>query len=672
MNGGNPNTSYSTRTSSEGWTATNAALVKIGDYLAPTLNGKTSAVGVITSPTLSGGLGTITFNYQNTFSESNGVSVKIEVKQNNEVVATQTLTTKPVTQNTEYTFTSEDFNVEGEFVIVITNLSPSNSTSNKDRVSIYNLSWTNYPDGEAPAVETPVIMCLNNEVSITCPTPGADIFYTVDGTEPTNDSQEYEDPFTITKNTTVKAIAYVGDQHSAVRTYNAVYEASFSGFADMVSGGSGTTGKVQGPITAVYQNGQYLYMVDSSDYPMLVYGGISQTLTNGTQVAYVEGKYSPYNNLPEVTDPVVGDVVATGTPVAPRVITAAECTNDLINRYVELQNMTLVSATSASDASGSVVLYSRFSSVQIPTSYNKNYTIRGFVSIFGTTIQLYPTEFIEVGNYTEDPVFNPKGGAVEAGTQVSISCATPGATIYYTTDGTEPSNTSTLYEGPITVDQAMTISAIAYAAGMDPSSVVSATYTLVDPNQATADFPFNDESWVSGQGVTLPTTASTGTDIAGRTFTSGIVTVEFAENSNNTKARIWRMTNGNIQLRTYKSSDLMTVSVPQGYKLTSITFVYPGASSFGLEPSTGTLTSGTWIPSDETAVESVAFSFTVNSQITSFEVSYDKSSGVSDVIDSDDNAPVEFYNLQGVRVVNPENGIYIRRQGNTVSKVLVK
>ena len=38
----------------------------------------------------------------------------------------------------------------------------------------------------------------------------------------------------------------------------------------------------------------------------------------------------------------------------------------------------------------------------------------------------------------------------------------------------------------------------------------------------------------------------------------------------------------------------------------------------------------------------------------------------------DANAPVEYFNLQGVRVANPENGLYIRRQGNSVSKVLVK
>ncbi|MCH5221927.1 MAG: hypothetical protein J1F05_06375 [Muribaculaceae bacterium] len=47
-------------------------------------------------------------------------------------------------------------------------------------------------------------------------------------------------------------------------------------------------------------------------------------------------------------------------------------------------------------------------------------------------------------------------------------------------------------------------------------------------------------------------------------------------------------------------------------------------------------------------------------------------SGVNNVAVADENAPVEYFNLQGVRVANPENGLYIRRQGNTVTKVIVK
>lgn len=47
-------------------------------------------------------------------------------------------------------------------------------------------------------------------------------------------------------------------------------------------------------------------------------------------------------------------------------------------------------------------------------------------------------------------------------------------------------------------------------------------------------------------------------------------------------------------------------------------------------------------------------------------------SAITEIEAADENIPVEYFNLQGIRVANPENGLYIRRQGNKVSKVLVK
>ena len=46
-------------------------------------------------------------------------------------------------------------------------------------------------------------------------------------------------------------------------------------------------------------------------------------------------------------------------------------------------------------------------------------------------------------------------------------------------------------------------------------------------------------------------------------------------------------------------------------------------------------------------------------------------SGVADVEIADQNAPVEYYNLQGIRVTNPENGMFIRRQGSKTEKVIL-
>lgn len=150
---------YKSYTSTKGWEATNSLLFQGGpsdapptyqfigfmtgsdtNYaMAPTLNGKTSAVGSLVSPTLKGGMKKLTFKYGAAFSDKN-LAFRVDVKQNGSVVKTWEVNRSDIVTKTAYTF-SEDCNVNGDFTIEITNLCPSNSNSNKDRVSIWNLVW---------------------------------------------------------------------------------------------------------------------------------------------------------------------------------------------------------------------------------------------------------------------------------------------------------------------------------------------------------------------------------------------------------------------------------------------------------------------------------------------------------------------------------------------------
>lgn len=76
------------------------------------------------------------------------------------------------------------------------------------------------------------------------------------------------------------------------------------------------------------------------------------------------------------------------------------------------------------------------------------------------------------------PTFTPASGTTfTSSKKVTISCATDGATIYYTTDGSTPTTASTKYTGAITITSTTTIKAIAVKDGMDDSSVVTAKYT---------------------------------------------------------------------------------------------------------------------------------------------------------------------------------------------------
>ena len=86
------------------------------------------------------------------------------------------------------------------------------------------------------------------------------------------------------------------------------------------------------------------------------------------------------------------------------------------------------------------------------------------------------------------PAFSVASGEVDSGTRVTISCSTDGAKIYYTTDGTEPTASSTEYTTAISVKQPMTLKAIAVKDGMNDSTVASASYTIYTPKYSVGDF----------------------------------------------------------------------------------------------------------------------------------------------------------------------------------------
>ena len=79
----------------------------------------------------------------------------------------------------------------------------------------------------------------------------------------------------------------------------------------------------------------------------------------------------------------------------------------------------------------------------------------------------------------DDPAFSPASGVTFSPTlDVALTCETDAATIRYTLDGTDPTEASAEYTGPITLSATTTIRARAYKAGMAASDVVGATYTL--------------------------------------------------------------------------------------------------------------------------------------------------------------------------------------------------
>jgi hypothetical protein len=133
------------------------------------------------------------------------------------------------------------------------------------------------------------------------------------------------------------------------------------------------------------------------------------------------------------------------------------------------------------------------------------------------------------------PSFSPVAGSYSSAQTVTISDATAGATIYYTTNGTTPTTSSTQYTGAITVNSTETIEAIATASGYSTSAVASAAYTITLPfvSLSATSLTFSIEPITvtsSAQTVTLSNTGSATLSSISLAF-AGTNASDFAENT---------------------------------------------------------------------------------------------------------------------------------------------
>ena len=113
-----------------------------------------------------------------------------------------------------------------------------------------------------------------------------------------------------------------------------------------------------------------------------------------------------------------------------------------------------------------------------PIAVNASMTLSAVAVAPGYLASPVASASYNVNLTTASPVFSPPAGSYTSAVNVSITDATPNATIYYTTDGTQPTTSSATYNAPIPVGSSQTLSAIAVASGYAMSPVATATYTI--------------------------------------------------------------------------------------------------------------------------------------------------------------------------------------------------
>ena len=148
--------------------------------------------------------------------------------------------------------------------------------------------------------------------------------------------------------------------------------------------------------------------------------------------------------------------------------------------YASIQNITLSTltqdaaihyTTDGSTPTGSSAVYSQ------PIAVQTSQTIKAVAIASGYTNSDVMSEAYVINlPQAATPTFSPEGGSYSSEQQVVIASATSGATVHYTTDGSTPTESSTVYENPVTVSSNQTIKAIATKYNYSNSSVGSATY----------------------------------------------------------------------------------------------------------------------------------------------------------------------------------------------------
>jgi hypothetical protein len=121
----------------------------------------------------------------------------------------------------------------------------------------------------------------------------------------------------------------------------------------------------------------------------------------------------------------------------------------------------------------------------VPITVNSTETIEAIAVANGCSSSTVASGLYTIAPPVATPTFSPAAGTYTSAQTVTISDATAGATIYYTTNGTTPTTASTVFTAPIAVNSTETIEAIAAASGFANSAVASAVYTL---NLPTPDF----------------------------------------------------------------------------------------------------------------------------------------------------------------------------------------
>lgn len=351
-------------------------------------------------------------------------------------------------------------------------------------------------------------------VTLTDATPGAVIYYTTNGTVPnpaTSSVYTAGTPIQVTATTTIEAIA-VASGYATSLTGSGTYTITTSGGGAVNLGayynvyGIATVGTA--PKSGGFDNDSYAYnssLIGTS----LSYKGLAFTL-------------GPVNALDAISSQTVPLSAGSQLFLLGAAVNGAQTNQTIIVTYTDGSSSTFTQ---------------NFSDWAIPQSYSgetavsqsasrigpNGQTSSPVVNVYGYTFTLtsgktplsvkLPSNrnvvFLGIGlgaplPTAVTPTFNPAPGTYTSAESVTLSSTTPGAVIYYTTNGTTPTTGSSVFNPskPIQVSATTTIEAIAVATGYTNSLPASGLYTIVG-TPITPYIQVNGAAWQQTNSATV-------------------------------------------------------------------------------------------------------------------------------------------------------------------------
>ena len=330
----------------------------------------------------------------------------------------------------DYIFTP---NAEGELAIVY-----SQPTTLK-ALYIKSISVTYVTSGDvviAPTIEGTTPFVGSTTVTLSAAT-GNSVYYTTDGTDPTNESTLYTKPFTLNASATVKAIAYKGTTPSLVATkeFAAAYNASdIADFKAQVDGTVQNLTLNNAKVLYADETNKYVYVKDETGAICFYNAGLGLT-TGDVLNGSVAGELSIFNNMPQFRANSLTNkdklTQSTGTPEEPIAATVSDLLGDkYLCNLVKISGVKLDSAGSnlyAYQGDAQIQIYDQFkklAGVQIVKG-NENNIVTGILVVYKDTYEIYPitvdgivttaiTDLKADSAKAQAPVYNLAGQRVDA------------------------------------------------------------------------------------------------------------------------------------------------------------------------------------------------------------------------------------------------------------------